>query len=138
MSKYTEYMLETFPQGLYEQWNKCKEFCAKMHRDFPELILKTGYVYSYKNIDNYGDLHKQYPHVWLETKEGEIVDPTVKQFGLLGELHYVDSKGKPFRGSCNGCGQLLFTDHPKYDAEGLICGKCKWTSPATQRESSSV
>lgn len=134
--KYLEYMERTFPQGMYEQWNKCFQFCKKMNKDFPELVMRRGYVYSHQNLDNNDPRYpKQYTHFWLETEDGSIVDPTIKQFSLLGELHYVNVGKLPYQGICNGCGQLLFSEEtPRTDEDGLICGKCHWTNPAAKGE----
>lgn len=127
IEKYAEYMQRTFPQSLYGQWNQCVEFCKKMQADFPELVLKRGYVYSHQNVDNSDPRYpKQYPHFWLETFDGIKVDPTVLQFSLLGELHYVEIGDKPYLGNCSGCGVMCF--EPKYGEDGLECSKCHWTS----------
>jgi len=57
--KYVDYMLETFPQTLEGQWLHCLEFSIRMMGEFPELLLKQGYVYSHENIDNH---NPRYPN----------------------------------------------------------------------------
>lgn len=117
---YVRFMKSHFPQTLQGQWLNCREFSIRMFRYFTELEMKIGYVYSHQNIDNYSKKYpKQYPHCWLETEDGVKVDPTVLQFALLGELHYVETGLSP-SGSCMGCGNLLFE---KRD----YCGKCEWS-----------
>jgi hypothetical protein len=119
MEKYNEYMLANFPQDLMDQWLKCFEFSTAMQAEFPELTLRKGYVYSSVNIDNYSDQYpRQYPHAWLTTPWGEIVDPTVLQFSLLGPLVYVETEHYHFK--CGGCGQFQPQDED-------YCGKCEWS-----------
>ena len=117
--KYVDYMLETFPQTLEGQWLHCLEFSIRMMGEFPELLLKQGYVYSHENIDNHNPRYpKQYTHAWNETADGVIVDASVLQFSNLGELIY--EVGFP-TGVCMGCGQFLFAEREGY------CGNCEWS-----------
>ncbi len=120
--EYLDYMMATFPQNRLAQWLNCLQFSEKMLRKFPELELKKGYVFSHHNMDNLHPDHPiQYAHAWLEDEAGLKIDPTVLQFSLMGELHYVES-GAP-TGKCMGCGDLMF------DNEYVYCGKCEWSVP---------
>jgi hypothetical protein len=90
-----------------------------MKRDFPELTLKKGYVFSFQNPDNaHPDFPKQYPHAWLVDPSGKIIDPTVLQFCMLGELHYKEAALEDMQSHCEGCGQYC---------KGRFCGKCHWS-----------
>jgi len=120
-SKYTQYMAGTFATDAKGQWNKCLAYCLKMKEEFPELTLKKGYVYSHQNIDNANPgFPRQYPHAWLTDPNGYIIDPTVLQFSLLGELIYVEADMEKLRYRCEGCGQ---------HCEHRFCGKCPWSEP---------
>lgn len=116
---YQIYMKTKFPQEALSQWNKCFDFTAIMQKDFPELTVRIGYVFSFENRDNaHPDFPKQYPHAWLTDKQGNIIDPTVLQFCLLGELHYKEAALEDMTNRCEGCGQ--FTSE-------RYCGKCHWS-----------
>lgn len=90
----------------------------KMVSEFPELTRIRGH---YKNIfDNL-------QHWWCTDIEGNIVDPTVSQFGFKGEyVPYDESLGEP-KGICSNCGGLVY-DLSAYcgddcRSEDDICGK---------------
>lgn len=61
-------------------YGNCHIFCNKMRREFPELILVRGW---YKDPA----YNKKQTHFWLETKDGEVVDPTIKQFPTQGNFY---------------------------------------------------
>lgn len=50
---------------------KCKEACAEMRLQFPELRMASGFVYCTWGRDT---------HVWCVTPDGKVVDPTLEQF----------------------------------------------------------
>jgi hypothetical protein len=90
-------------QSFDDALGTCQEVVAEMKAAFPELLIKKGVVYSKNNPDNYDkQTPKEYPHWWLEAEKGEIVDPTVQQFTLIGEVIYKEIKNPTFR--CKGCG----------------------------------
>lgn len=119
LEHYEIYMSETFPQDPNAQWLKCLEFSTKMNAQFPELTLRKGYVYSLENEDNSSENYsKQYPHAWLTSPTGELLDPTVLQFCLLGKLEYVETEHLQFK--CMGCGQFQ-------PADTEYCGTCEYS-----------
>jgi hypothetical protein len=96
-----------------------------MMQAFPELSRRNGVVFSYENLDNVNPKYpKQYPHAWLVTEKGYIVDPTRSQFDLLGELQYKELDPCNEIRKCMGCGVY-------YDAgvarNSAFCGKCEWS-----------
>lgn len=60
----------------------CQVVCELMQREFPELILRGGYVRTLFGCDI---------HFWLVTSDGTIVDPTASQFGSLEFEDYEDA-----------------------------------------------
>lgn len=122
MDKYEQYMQDTFSQDPNEQWLKCVDWCKQMQKEFPELRLVKGCVYSHQNLDNISSRYpKQYPHAWLETAEGKKIDPTVLQFSLLGKLIYDEWETPPETRPCNGCGQY------HWKKGSIVCGECEWS-----------
>jgi hypothetical protein len=78
----------------------CHSVAVQMREAFPELTLVRGHYVVW------GD-EKQYPHWWLTTPDGEIVDPTAAQFGgMPGE--YVPHVGDEPTGRCLDCGLYVF------------------------------
>lgn len=87
---------------------------------FPNLRIAKGIVWSKTNPDNYTKYEKQYLHQWcVDRKTGEIVDPTVSQYCLIGEVIY-EEKAWSTAKSCMGCGRY----HPN---RGGYCGECEWS-----------
>lgn len=79
---------------------RCKEASEQMNKQFPELIIVPGFVYT-----DWG----RREHFWLKDQSGEIVDPTASQFNIIFE--YEEWKpGTPVRvGRCKDCGEdILF------------------------------
>ena len=120
MENYFNYMKNSFPQSAEEQALNCIPFSIQMKREFPELSLKYGYVWSSDDPENTTRYPKQYPHAWLTTKSGDIVDPTVKQFQFLGHLNY-EVWEEPPTGRCLGCARW------HYNGSGY-CGECEWST----------
>jgi hypothetical protein len=82
-----------------------------MQEAFPELTLVKGFYRCHLT----GQL---YPHRWLETTSGHIVDPTASQFasGTFGEYIRIDDPEPT--GKCCNCGGYC------YDGSFLCCEKC--------------
>ena len=82
----------------------CQSRSREMQKAFPELILCRGYYSS--PVDGTPS------HWWLKTKEGEIVDPTARQFvmGTMGSYEEYDPKvhGELPIGKCMNCGSEVF------------------------------
>ncbi|MGR5367083.1 hypothetical protein [Photobacterium damselae] len=114
LETYSKYIRDNVPNDPYEQSGKCLKYSTEMHKAFPELIIKRGYVSSPENLDNFAELgyDRQYPHVWLETEDGVIIDPTVNQFILLGKLDYTELDHPEKLKKCFCCGRYIDTDLP--------------------------
>lgn len=119
-------MKKNFPKTAEEQALNCIPFSIKMKREFPELTLRYGCVYSEIDPTNCTKYPTQYPHAWLTTEAGEIVDPTVKQFQFLGPLQY-EVWEEPPTGRCSGCGRWHYKDPGN-------CGECEWSEEESAGE----
>lgn len=64
--EYKDWIEEHYPDYKSSK-NQCNIAIVAMRRKFPELNIQVGYA---NNI----------LHCWLITDDGEIIDPTVKQF----------------------------------------------------------
>lgn len=80
----------------------CKEYSLKMHEAFPELELMRGHVHIVFGAK------RKWPHWWLKTDKGIIVDPTKAQFP--GILQYEEHVGAEPKGKCVHCGEYSFED----------------------------
>lgn len=80
MSRYDAWIEKFIAEGR-EIHGMCCSTCELMQMDFPELVLHGGYVQTALGTDL---------HYWLETPDGEIIDPTESQFGGLQLDDYVD------------------------------------------------
>jgi hypothetical protein len=67
------------PQMPSEQADRSEEFVPLMAAAFPELKIVKGVIKSKSGC---------YQHTWLVTPKEEVIDPTARQFHLLGELEY--------------------------------------------------
>lgn len=81
MNKYEEWIQKLLASGA-EIHGMCNSICELMRKDFPELEMHGGYVITALGTD---------VHFWLEDPDGNIVDPTEEQFGLLSIDDYRDS-----------------------------------------------
>lgn len=95
----------------------CLSVCQQIQGVFPNLKLIKGVVSSPTNIDNIMGAHydKQYPHAWLKADCGTIIDPTVSQFCLLGELNYHEFDDTKQTKRCHFCGKY-------YQSDDITCG----------------
>ena len=104
---YQEYIdeLELTPEMAYGQ---CEFVCRKMIAAFPELELVRGH---------YWDLEwGKRQHWWLQTQEGEIVDPTEIQFPMGMKEHepWDESLPEP-TGMCPNCGEYCYNHEDVHD-----------------------
>lgn len=111
---------------MYENWIKqhypysylaklqCAEATQSMVAEFPELRRVRGYIYI--------GVHQR-PHWWCETKDGEIVDPTVQQYETVPVMYEeVPADAYEPHGKCLECGDLLFRHK---GADSHLCENCK-------------
>ena len=99
MNKYQQW-IENYEGDIYR---KCKEVSLEMQQVFPELRIAKGLATIIED-------DKQYQHQWLVSPEGDIVDPTAKQW--IGIYHYqeiTEEDPKPI-GKCMNCGNWVFSD----------------------------
>lgn len=92
----------------------CAEITLAMQSAFPELHRVRGH---------YDDaIWGLRDHWWLETQDGEIVDPTAMQFPTKGSGEYIewdDSRPEP-TGKCPNCGGECY-EHKS------VCSEECWT-----------
>ncbi len=95
----------------------CYSACEEMQKKFPELILIRGHVVTGTWWKIFGGDPDQYldpgnGHFWLETKQGEIVDPTRGQFHTPEDTLYLafdESKSNTLpTGKCPNCGDYCY------------------------------
>lgn len=93
----------------------CGSATAEMVLKFPELRRVAGFVYT-----NRGECE----HFWCTTAEGEVVDPTAKQFEWISA--YVPwQPGDEVRvGACMNCGEGIYRRVQSLDEPGLNPGVC--------------
>jgi len=104
-------------RALYQAWirenvpenpaGKCREVTRRMREAFPELRRVRGHFL---------DVSGERPHWWLLDPDGDILDPTVSQFGLKGPpspYRYLprDEREPEPTGRCLECGELCFPPH---------------------------
>lgn len=108
VTRYFDWMIHNVPQDPNAQLGECTRYVPLMHAAFPELTLCRGVVSSPTNLDNFGAVDKQYPHMWLKDEAGAIYDPTVLQFCRLGELTYEEFDPKATSlARCMNCGRYF-------------------------------
>lgn len=98
-AEYIEYIQRHHSR--YEDcYGKCQQAAKAMQHQFPELRIALGHVET--------ALWGLREHAWLVTADGEIVDPTAKQFP--GILSYDEWKpgGEIEVGRCMNCGETIY------------------------------
>lgn len=98
--RYREFIDQNYAS--YEQcYGRCHEASARMKESFPELNIVKGWVFcSWGRRD----------HSWLETVDGEKIDPTGKQFPGWPMLIYEawQSGMEVCVGRCMNCGNDIY------------------------------
>ena len=95
---------------------KCKEFCEEILNKNPSLKLVRGHYYC--PIWNTNE-----PHWWLKDKDGNIIDPTAKQFGSKGAGEYVEFNGLV---NCSECNKEMQEHEASYESNYIFCStKCQ-------------
>jgi len=83
-------------------YRKCVEVSQLMQEAFPELTRVKGHV---RTIE---DLSIMQPHWWLTDPEGNILDPTARQWQCIMEyIPYKEGDLIPV-GRCMNCGNQIF------------------------------
>ena len=100
---YQEWIDEHYPD--YESsYGKCAEATLDMQKVFPELTRVRGHYY----CSSWGERE----HWWLTDKDGNIVDPTARQFPTKGHGVYDpwdESQPEP-TGICPNCGEYCYNN----------------------------
>lgn len=109
MSCYDEWIRD----NVTEVYGKCSELTEKMLSVFPELSRVRGHYIC--------PVWGEQEHWWLLTPNGEIVDPTAKQFpsgGVVGKyIQWKEGAPEP-TGKCLQCGGYV------YNHRAFCCDKC--------------
>lgn len=94
---------------------KCKQMCEVLLAERPELTLVRGFYH----CPYWGEQQ----HWWLKDPEGNIVDPTVKQFPTKGAgAVYVEFNGTC---ECKECGNSFKEEDGKFESNYSFCSnKC--------------
>lgn len=103
MAKYQNWIMENVPD-YQAAYGKCKAVTSAMNKQFPELTRVSGFYHC--------SIWGRRQHFWLRTDQGEIIDPTAKQFPSGGMGKYeeiIDSKLIP-TGVCPNCGQETYEE----------------------------
>lgn len=79
--------------------NKCTKYSKEMAEIFPELRATSGWIVSKAGGKT--------EHWWTVDKDGNIYDPTVKQFSFEVS-HYEEYLGPHPIGKCANCGDWVF------------------------------
>ncbi len=83
-------------------YGHCAEAVSEMVQAFSELRAVRGHYYDV--------VWNERAHWWCVTPEGEIVDPTLRQFpDQHGEYTELDEDAPKPTGMCPNCGELIFT-----------------------------
>jgi hypothetical protein len=109
-------MSEIAEQSDYMKYRgKCKEFCEKAIQEDPTLTLVRGHYYC-------PAWNTEEPHWWTVTPNGEIYDPTAKQFPSKGHGVYTPFDGTVTCSNCEKKGdEKEFTHHSRYSFCSYEC-----------------
>lgn len=124
--------IKGFEQQLYETQSVrglCWSACQEMLEMFPELLLVRGHAVDAAHQaflcaiveDEYYDPADG--HWWLETVNGQIVDPTRKQFGDVSLVYVAFNESKADTlptGKCCNCGEYCYGGRTE-----LCCEECE-------------
>lgn len=115
LMNYNEWIDLHYPDRLASYGN-CAEAVQKMKAAYPELVVKRGVV----QTD-----HGEREHWWLVTAEGEVVDPTKKQFTFIFDYEELDDnhpKCMYKRGRCKDCGEYYLIGKDSLDEDFCSTG----------------
>lgn len=93
---------------------KCKEMSEALVTADPNLTLVRGFYMC--------PFWGEQQHWWVKDKNGNIIDPTVKQFPSAGLGEYVEFDGTV---ECSECGKSMKEEDASFDSSYAFCsGKC--------------
>lgn len=109
-----KYWIDNYKGDIYR---KCIEVTNEMKKNFPELVIVQGLVQIIENC-------KWYEHQWLEDIEGNIIDPTKKQWAGIIEYKKIGKGDNKPIGKCPNCGEWIFEN----GYSSFVCSeKCEQT-----------
>jgi hypothetical protein len=88
-------------------FRKCVEVTQEMQQVFPELRIVKGMA---TILEDFND----YPHQWLIDLEGNIVDPTKKQWIGIIEYKEITEKDEQLVGKCPNCGEWIYGNYREF------------------------
>lgn len=91
---YDDWIRINFPTRL-EALGVCQSATKLMCDKFPELKRVSGWL-------------DGRDHVWCVTSDGNIVDPTRAQYGLIGEYVAWEPGDEVCVGKCMNCGEMIY------------------------------
>ena len=90
---------------------KCKSMCEAVLVDRPELTLVRGFYMC--------PMWGEQQHWWLKDAEGNIIDPSVRQFPTKGiGAEYIEFDGTC---ECAECGKSFKEDDGKFESNYAFC-----------------
>ena len=98
-------------------YGKCHEAVRQMQKEFPELRTAVGYVFA----GSWGDRE----HAWLVDVDGNIVDPTAKQFPGVGDYREWQAGDPVDVGPCANCGEAIWVKVQRLEdaTRKILCGE---------------
>jgi len=90
---------------------KCKEMSESLIREDPTLRLVRGYYYC--------PMWGRQEHWWCETEDGDIIDPTVKQFPTNGHAATYEEWDGTYE--CAECGKVMSGEPPVAEGNYACC-----------------
>lgn len=105
MEDYNSWIMVHYPTSLSARL-KCAEATLAMSLEFPELLRVRGLA---SVEEPYGLPPTRTPHWWLETFDGEVIDPTAHQYPTrVLQYEAVDEERGGPTGKCPNCGGLCY------------------------------
>lgn len=93
---------------------KCREMSEALCQDDDSLTLVRGHYYC--------PVWGKQPHWWCKTSDGQIIDPTARQFPSKGAGEYVEFDGML---ECEHCGASIAEDDAIMADHHVYCsGAC--------------
>ena len=89
---------------------RCMEATTAMQKQFPELRVVKGHVYCPHPWGKRG-------HAWCVDSEGNVLDPTVKQFPGIFEYEEWKAGDEVRVGKCMDCGSDIWAQVESIDKE---------------------
>ena len=89
---------------------KCKEMSQALVNNNPDLTLVRGHYWC--------PFWGEQPHWWVKDKEGNITDPTARQFPSKGMGEYIEFCGNV---QCSECGKEMKEVEARFHSNYVFC-----------------